>query len=113
MEYSQLFSLDKATREALLEKIPVLEQAKVEEQRKGTGEAIPAVSGVGMGVATIASINAMDDLLGLDSGESLPLPSSSGTKATADLLSDIFGGTSAAAISTTAPVKPKDVSCKE
>jgi AP-1 complex subunit gamma-1 len=37
VEYAQLFSLDKATRDAVLEKMPVLEQAKVEEQRKGTG----------------------------------------------------------------------------
>jgi hypothetical protein len=111
MEFSQLFGLDKETLDALFERIPVLESAKLEDERKGRGEIFGAVGSVSGSDAIQISAGA-DDLLGMDVssgglmdplkdllGDSAPLQKA---EKPADLLGDIFGSVKS---------KPVGISC--
>ncbi|KAJ3333282.1 clathrin associated protein complex large subunit [Blyttiomyces sp. JEL0837] len=100
VEYMAIAGLDRETRVALLEKMPVLESAVKEEALKGTGSSAtqekPA-SASAASSATKATPNILDvgnDLLGLSMGTSAAVPAAAKGD---DLLNLMFGGGGASA----------------
>jgi AP-1 complex subunit gamma-1 len=121
VEYSQLFVLDRDTRFALLEHMPVLESALQEENLKGTGQPAPEQTKSQkpstaslLGTETLLSggkDNIMDLLGGLNLGVQPVVANAPAAKqATAvDLLGDLFGGgpqASSTVPAASSPAKP-------
>jgi AP-1 complex subunit gamma-1 len=110
VEYSQLFALDRDTRFAFLEHMPVLGSALEEENLKGTGQPAPEQTKSQkpatvslLGTETLLAVpggqeNIMDLLGGLNLGAQPVAANATVPKqATAvDLLGDLFGGGSSA-----------------
>jgi len=91
-EYTQLFGLERDVRDALLERIPVLEQAKLEDERKGRGETFGVGAGTVSSGAAIQVSSAADDLLGMDMDMASSPVVPSGVQKSTDLLADLLVG---------------------
>ncbi|KAI8928395.1 Clathrin/coatomer adaptor, adaptin-like protein [Entophlyctis helioformis] len=91
VEFTQILALDRETRIALLEPMPVLESAVAEEALKGTGAA-PA----GSSPTSARAASNTADLLGNDLA-GLALGGAGGAASTSNVLDSMFGGSAVGA----------------
>lgn len=89
IEYTEVSQLDKETRVALLERMPVLESALREESLKGSGSILPTSSPISKSPKRPSK--AADDLLDLMFGENNAPASSPPTQKNENIL-DLLGG---------------------
>lgn len=112
VEYGQLFALDKATRDGVLERMPALESAVKDEQAKQQRQALyqqQAAAGEaktnGSAGATASLVGGLgDELLGLSLGGPAPVAAAKAPANATDLLAGLLGGVAPATTSTPAPL---------
>ncbi|KXS11298.1 Adaptor protein complex AP-1 gamma subunit, partial [Gonapodya prolifera JEL478] len=96
-EYLALFNFDKTTRDAVLDKMPVLEIALAEESQKGKGEPMDKAAVAAETKAPGAQTNGVSGgLLGGDLlGSTVPTVAAGATAGGLDVLTSLFGGAGA------------------
>ncbi|KAJ3278912.1 clathrin associated protein complex large subunit [Borealophlyctis nickersoniae] len=106
VEYGQILNLDRETRVALLERMPVLESAVKEEAKKGSGAPIATATDATPTKATAGDIlgGLNDDLMGLSVGGSTTAAGGG-----SDIYNMVFGGAGAGAGGAAAAAKSDNI----